>query len=193
MQFPRHLAFQLAAPVAMVLVFIIGVAILPTVHMPKGVTSFIGPTLRPIGEPVRMEIPSLDSKAEVDPIYVVGETLIPPASPRRVGWWTESAEPWSPTGQTLMTGHATRPGGGYSPLNRLRDIRRGATISVWSKNRKATYVVQDVFLWSKKKIREHANDLFDPDYHDRRLVLVTSAGFDGQKWNANVIVFAYPV
>jgi len=38
----------------------------------------------------------------------------------------------------------------------------------------------------------HANILFDPDYHDSRLVLVTSANYDGRKWNANVIVFAYP-
>ena len=90
----------------------------------------VGPILHPIGEPVRMEIPSLRAKAEVDPIDLTGEVLVPPASPRRVGWWTGSAEPGSPTGQTLMTGHAAHAG--YSPLNHLRDIRRGATISVWS-------------------------------------------------------------
>jgi hypothetical protein len=27
---------------------------------------------------------------------------------------------------------------------------------------------------------------------DRRLVLVTSANYDGRRWNANVIVFAQP-
>ena len=63
---------------------------------------------------------------------------------------------------------------------------------IHSKDRTAGYLVQDVFIWSKKKIAKHSDDLFDPDYHDSRLVLVTSAGYDGKKWNANVIVFAYP-
>ncbi len=188
----RRLVFHLSAPATLVLVFLVGVALVPGAGpIPKSVLWFVGPTLHPIGEPVRMAIPSLNAKAPVDPITLTGEVLRPPASPLRVGWWTGSQEPGSPTGQTLMTGHAAHAG--YSPLNRLRDIRRGATIQVWSDNRKATYIVREVFIWSKKKIRKHSDDLFDPDYHDRRLVLVTSAGYDGQKWNANVIVFAYPV
>ena len=89
-----------------------------------------------------------------------------------------------------MTGHATHVG--YSPLNHLRDIRRGATISIRSKDDRATYLVRRVFVWSKPKVARNANILFDPDYHDSRLVLVTSANYDGRKWNANVIVFAYP-
>lgn len=187
----RRIGIYLAAPGAMMLVFLLGVALLPNAHMPKSVTSLIGPILRPIGEPVRIEIPSLRAKAEVDPIDLTGEVLVPPASPRRIGWWTGSAEPGSPTGQTLMTGHAASVG--YSPLNHLRDIKRGATISVWSDDKKATYVVRRVVIWSKKEIYNKADVLFDPDYHDRRLLLVTSAGYDGNKWNANVIVFAYPV
>lgn len=187
----RRIGIYLAAPGAIMLVFLLGVALLPNAGMPKSVTSLIGPILRPIGEPVRIEIPSLRAKAEVDPIDLTGEVLVPPASPRRVGWWTGSAEPGSPTGQTLMTGHAAHAG--YSPLNHLRDIRRGATISVWSDDKKATYVVRRVVIWSKKEIYNKADVLFDPDYHDRRLLLVTSAGYDGNKWNANVLVFAYPV
>jgi hypothetical protein len=187
----RRIGIYLAAPGAIMLVFLLGVALLPNAGMPKSVTSLIGPILHPIGEPVRIEIPSLRAKAEVDPIDLTGEVLVPPASPRRVGWWTGSAEPGSPTGQTLMTGHAAHAG--YSPLNHLRDIRRGATISVWSDDKKATYVVRRVVIWSKKEIYNKADVLFDPDYHDRRLLLVTSAGYDGNKWNANVIVFAYPV
>jgi len=187
----RRIGIYLAAPGAMMLVFVLGVAFLPGVHMPKSVTSFFGPILHPIGEPVRMEIPSLRAKAEVDPIVLTGDVLRPPGNVRRVGWWTGSAEPGSPTGQTLMTGHASSTG--YSPLNHLRDIRRGATISVWSDDQKATYIVRRVVIWSKREIARKADVLFDPDYHDRRLLLVTSAGYDGNKWNANVIVFAYPV
>ena len=187
----RRVGVYLAAPGSLVIVVLVGVAIVGISHNPRGVTWPVGPMVRPVGEPVRIEIPSLRAKAEVDPIDLTGEVLIPPASPRRVGWWTGSAEPGSPTGQTLMTGHAAHAG--YSPLNHLRDIRRGATISVWSDKRKATYVVRRVVIWSKKEIYKKADVLFDPDYHHRRLLLVTSAGYDGNKWNANVIVFAYPV
>ena len=191
MRVARRLGLYLAVPGALLLVVVIGLAIVGVSQLPRGVTWSQGPLVRPIGEPVRIEIPSLRAKAEVDPIRLTGDVLVPPASPRRIGWWTGSAEPGSPTGQTLMTGHAASRG--YSPLNHLRDIRRGATISVWSEKRKATYVVQYVTIWSKKEIARKADILFDPDYHDRRLLLVTSAGYDGKKWNANVLVFAYPV
>jgi hypothetical protein len=187
----RRVGIYLAAPGSLVIVFLVGVALVGVPPSPRGVTWSPGPLVRPIGEPVRIEIPSLRAKAEVDPIVLTGDVLRPPASPRRVGWWSGSAEPGSPTGQTLMTGHSAHAG--YSPLNHLRDIRRGATISVWSDDRRATYLVKDVVIWSKRKIAEKADILFDPDYHDRRLLLVTSAGYDGKKWNANVLVFAYPI
>ncbi len=187
----RRLAPWVIAPASLLIVFVVGVLVTGQHGVPQTVTWPAGPVVRSIGEPVRIAIPSLRAKAEVDPIKLTGEVLVPPASPRRVGWWTGSAEPGSPTGQTLMTGHAASVG--YSPLNHLRDIRRGATISVWSENRKATYVVQRVVSWSKKEIAKRADILFDPDYHDRRLLLVTSAGYDGKKWHANVIVFAYPI
>lgn len=187
----RRLGPWVAAPGSMLIVFLIGLAITGVSHLPQAVTSSAGPIVRPIGEPVRIEIPSLRAKAEVDPIVLTGDILRPPGDVRRVGWWTGSAEPFSPKGQTLMTGHASSTG--YSPLNKLRDIPRGATISILSKDRKATYLVQRVVIWSKKEIAKKADILFDPDYHHRRLLLVTSAGFDGRKWNANVIVFAYPI
>ncbi len=187
----RRLVPWVVTPASLLIVFLVGVLVTGPHGVPRTLTSPVGPLVRPIGEPVRIEIPSLRAKAEVDPIKLTGEVLVPPASPRRVGWWTGSAEPGSPTGQTLMTGHAAHAG--YSPLNHLRDIRRGATISVWSDTLKATYVVNHVVIWSKKEIARKADILFDPDYHDRRLLLVTSAGYDGRKWNANVIVFAYPI
>ena len=103
----RRVGVYLAAPGSLLIVFLVGVALIGLPNAPRGVTWSVGPLVRPIGEPVRMEIPSLRAKAEVDPIVLTGDVLVPPASPRRVGWWTGSAEPGSPTGQTLMTGHAT--------------------------------------------------------------------------------------
>jgi hypothetical protein len=185
----RRAGVYLAAPGSLVLVFLIGVAIIPAA-VPRGVTSTLTPNPHAIGAPVSLEIPSLRAKAPIIPIGLRGDVLVPPPDVHIVGWWTGSAQPGSPTGQSLLTGHAWHAG--YAPLNNLRKIRRGATIVIHSKDRTAGYLVQDVFIWSKKKIAKHSNDLFDPDYHDSRLVLVTSAGYDGKKWNANVIVFAYP-
>ena len=186
----RRVGVYLAAPGAMVLVVVIGLALSSTSHLPRAVTSTSSPTVRAIGEPVSLRIPSLRAKAPVIRIGLRGDVLVPPGNVRTVGWWDESAQPGSPTGQSLLTGHAAHAG--YSPLNRLKDIRRGATILISSKDRTQSYHVQDVFIWSKKKIAKNSVDLFDPDLHDGRMVLVTSAGYDGRKWNANVIVFAYP-
>jgi sortase (surface protein transpeptidase) len=187
----RRAGAYLAAPGAMLLVFLIGVAFTPSGTLPQGVTWERGPLPRAIGEPVSLEIPSLRAKAEVVPIALNGDVLTPPADLRKVGWWNGSVQPGSPTGQSLITGHSAHAG--YSPMNRLREIRRGATISVRSKDRSTTYLVKDVVIWSKKEIAKKADILFDPDYHDRRLLLVTSAGYDGKRWNGNVIVFAYPI
>jgi sortase (surface protein transpeptidase) len=185
----RRAGVYLAAPASLVIVFLIGVAIIPAA-VPHGVTSSLSPNPHAIGQPVSLEIPSLRAKAPVVPIGLRGDVLVPPPDVHIIGWWDGSAQPGSPTGQSLLTGHAWHAG--YAPLNNLRKIRRGATIVVHSKTRTASYLVQKVFIWSKKKIAKHSDDLFDPDYHDGRLVLVTSAGYDGKKWNANVIVFAYP-
>jgi len=186
----RRLGVYLAAPGAMALVVLIGMAFSSTSHLPRGVTSTLSPTYRAIGEPVSLEIPSLHAKAAVIPIRTQGDELVSPPDVRTVGWWRDSAQPGSPVGQSLLSGHAYHAG--YSPMNHLKDINRGATILIHGKRRTASYLVQDVFIWSKKKIAKNSVDLFDPDLHDSRLVLVTSAGYDGKKWNANVIVFGYP-
>lgn len=185
----RRLVPYIAAPGAVLLVIIIGLVITWS-PMPRGVTSPLGPKLEPIGVPLRLEIPSLKAVAPIVPIDVVNDVLTPPSNVSIVGWWRGSAEPYSPIGQTLMTGHASHTG--YSPLNRLHTIRRGATITIRSEEKVASYLVQKVFVWDKKKIAKHSTELFDPDTPDRRLVLVTSADYDGRIWNANVIVFAQP-
>jgi sortase (surface protein transpeptidase) len=191
MKVARRIGLYLVAPGAMAVVFLVGVAVTPGPGLlPRGISSSLSPFPHAIGKPVDLEIPSLRAKASVIPIGLSGDVLVPPPDVRVVGWWLGSAQPGSPTGQSLLTGHAYHAG--YSPLNNLRKIRRGATIVIRSKDSTASYLVQDVFVWSKKKIAKHSRDLFDPDFHDSRLVLVTSAGYDGRKWNANVIVFAYP-
>ncbi|HSI27249.1 MAG TPA: class F sortase [Aeromicrobium sp.] len=181
-----------AAPLSLLIVFAIGLAAtwVPD-GIPRVVTSDVGPTLGAIGEPVSLEIPSLKIEAPIVPIKLEGDQLNPPGDVKTVGWWDRSAQPGATNGQSLMTGHAVHTGGGV--MNRLGDIRRGASVTVHSKNKSASYIVQSVFVWSKEDVAKHSEDLFEPDVHARRLVLVTCADWDGRAWDSNVIVFAQPV
>lgn len=180
-----------AAPLSMLIVFLIGLAGTWVPPIPRLVTSPVGPTIGAIGEPTRLIIPTLKIDAPVEPIKLDGDELNPPDDVRTVGWWDRSAQPAAKTGQSLLTGHAVHTGGGV--MNRLGDVRRGATVRIEAKDKSASFIVQRVFVWSKEQVAEHSEDLFEPDIHDRRLVLVSCADWDGTGWDSNVIVFAQPV
>ena len=188
----RKVVPWVAAPLSLLIVFAIGLAAtwVPT-GIPRVVTSDVGPSLGAIGEPVRIEIPSLKIKAPVVPIKLEGDQLNPPGDVKTVGWWNGSAQPGATDGQSLMTGHAVHTGGGV--MNRLGDVRRGASVTIYSKDKSASFIVQKVFVWSKEDVAEHSEELFEPDTNHRRLVLVTCADWDGSGWDSNVIVFAQPV
>jgi LPXTG-site transpeptidase (sortase) family protein len=175
----------------MLAVFVIGLSATWLPPIPRLVTSPVGPALGAIGEPVSIEVPSVKIKAPVVPIELEGDVLNPPADVKKVGWWQRSAQPGATDGQSLLTGHAVHTGGGV--MNRLGDVKRGASVTIRSKDKSASFIVQRVFVWSKEDVAEHSEDLFEPDIHGRRLVLVTCADWDGTGWDSNVIVFAQPV
>jgi sortase (surface protein transpeptidase) len=196
--FRRRVLPWLVAPLAILGVFGFGAAIVYMPPVPRVVTSTVGPTLGSIGEPVGLLIPSIDVNAKVVPIEMNRETrvLSPPADVREVGWWTRSAQPGAKAGQTLITGHSVRLGDGV--LDRLGDVRRGATVQVYAaksggkKAKVASYLVQRVFVYSKKEVAAHSDDLFGQGYHPRRLVLVTCTDWDGKEYESNIIVYAQP-
>jgi hypothetical protein len=179
-----------AAPLSMLIVFLIGLGATWLPPIPRLVTSPVGPTLGAIGEPVSIEVPSINIKAAVVPIELSGDVLNPPGDVKKVGWWKRSAQPGATHGQSLLTGHAVHTGGGV--MNRLGDVRRGASVTIKSKDKTASFIVQKVFVWSKEEVAVHSEDLFEPDIHARRLVLVSCADWDGKTWESNVIVFAQP-
>lgn len=187
----RRILPWVVAPLSMLLVFVIGLAATWLPSIPRVVTSPVGPTLGAIGEPLSIEIPSLKIKARVVPIELTKDDVLnPPADIREVGWWKRSAQPGATNGQTLMTGHAVHTGGGV--MDNLGDVHRGASVLIKSKDKTASYLVQKVFVWSKDDVAVHSEDLFDPTFHERRLVLVTCADWDGKVWESNVIVYAQP-
>lgn len=187
----------MAAPLAMALVFGLGLAAVWVPAIPRVVTSSIGPTTGSVGEPVRLVIPSLDVDAPVVPIKLDRDRVLrPPNDPATVGWWDRSAQPGATKGQPLLTGHSVRLGDGA--MDTLGDVKRGATVQIMGKKdddkdpKVASYQVQKVFVYSRKQVADHADDLFGQDHHPRRLVLVTCTDWDGRVYQSNIIVFAQP-
>ena len=194
----RRVLPWVAAPLAMALAFGLGVAAVWLPPIPRVVTSSVGPTLGSIGTPVRLAVPSLDIEAEVVPIELGRDRVLrPPTDGSKVGWWKRSAQPGAKNGQSLITGHSLRQGDGA--MDNLGDAQRGATVRVYGKKdgdksgKVATYLVQKVFVYSREQVAKHSEELFDQDFHPRRLVLVTCTDWDGKVYQSNIIVFAQPV
>jgi sortase (surface protein transpeptidase) len=196
--FRRRILPWIAAPLAIIAVFGFGAGIVYVPPIPRVVTSSVGPTLGSIGEPVRLLIPSIDVDAPVVPIEMDRKTrvLSPPADVKEVGWWTRSSQPGARSGQSLITGHSVRLGDGV--MDRLGDVRRGATVQVLAakkgdaKAKVASYLVERVFVYTREQVAAHSEDLFGQGHHPRRLVLVTCTDWDGQEYRSNIIVYAQP-
>jgi sortase (surface protein transpeptidase) len=195
----RHRVFPwMAAPLALVIVFGLGTAMVYMPPVPRVVTSSVGPTIGSIGNPERLLIPSIDVDAPVVPIEMDRKTrvLSPPADVKEVGWWTRSAHPGAESGQALITGHSVRLGDGV--MDRLGDVNRGATVQVVGakgangKAKVASYQVERIFVYTRQQVAAHSEDLFGQGYHPRRLVLVTCTDWDGQEYRSNIIVYAQP-
>lgn len=196
--FRRRFLPWLAAPLAMAIVFGLGTAMVYMPPVPRVVTSSVGPTIGSIGNPERLLIPSISVDAPVVPIEMDRTTrvLSPPADVKEVGWWTRSAHPGAESGQSLITGHSVRLGDGV--MDRLGDVTRGATVQVVGakgsngKAKTASYQVERVFVYTRKQVAAHSEELFGQGYHPRRLVLVTCTDWDGEEYRSNIIVYAQP-
>jgi sortase (surface protein transpeptidase) len=196
--FRRRALPWFVAPLAILTVFGFGTAIVYMPPIPRVVTSSVGPTIGSIGEPVRLVVPSIDVDAPVVPIEMDRTTrvLSPPADVKEVGWWTRSAQPGADAGQSLITGHSVRLGDGV--MDRLGDVRRGATVQVFAAKKAgaqpkvASYLVERVFVYTRDQVAEHSEDLFGQGHHPRRLVLVTCTDWDGEEYRSNIIVYAQP-
>lgn len=186
-----------AAPLAIALTFALGMSGSYAPQIPRMVTSPIGPTLGSVGEPTRIVVPSLDIDAPVVPIALDRDRVLrPPDDPQTIGWWDRSAQPGATKGQALLTGHSVRLGDGA--MDTLGDVRRGATVQIVGaddgkdKPKIASYTVQKVFVYSRKQVSDHSEDLFSQKRHPRRLVLVTCTDWDGNEYQSNIIVYAQP-
>lgn len=153
--------------------------------------------IRP-GYPDRVIVPSLDVDAPVLPIKAPDRTLVPPADPQVLGWWSDGAQPGAATGSALVVGHTVHSGGGA--LDDLETLDEGDQVLVRSTRtedgegslRTMEYVVETVRVYRKGRLAERAAELFSQEV-DGRLVLLTCEDWDGTRYLSNVVVTALPV
>lgn len=142
--------------------------------------------------PELLIVPSIELEAPIVPIQVDNDRVLhPPADVDEVGWWSRSAKPGSPTGQTLVTGHTVHTGGGV--MNKLGDLRPGAVIQIKTKLGIVEYRATKIFVYTRDELAKHATDLFGQKREHNRLVLVTCTGWTGSEYTSNIIVFADPL
>lgn len=117
--------------------------------------------------------------------------LTPPANPREVGWWDDSAKPGADGGQTIIAGHTVHTGGGQ--FDHLATIKKGARIEIVRNRHTEEYVATKVFTLSKKAVSDQAPQLFGQKRHPNRLVLITCGDWTGREYLTNVFVYARPL
>ncbi len=143
----------------------------------------------PPSAPVRLVVPSLKVRADVDPVTVsAARVLDPPADVSRVGWWDASARPGATSGQTVLTGHTVHTGGGV--LDRLPELREGATVDVVTSKGRLRYRVASVRTYDRSAVAANAGELFGQQGGSGRLVLVSCTDWDGTTYESNVVVVA---
>ena len=141
------------------------------------------------GDPLRLQIPSLDVDAAVLPILAPGGVLTPPSDPQEIGWWADGARPGAGRGSALVTGHTVSTGGGA--LDDLEELEDGDAIRVRSRQERTTYTVEDVEVLSKGDLADRAELLFSQSVPGR-LVVVTCEDWNGSVYLSNVVVTATP-
>ncbi|MDP3892702.1 class F sortase [Nocardioides sp.] len=142
--------------------------------------------------PVRLIVPTIELKAPILPIEVnQAGVLYPPDDVDEVGWWQRSAKPGADKGQTVITGHTVRTGGGV--MNELGDLEPGDEVRVRTPEGTLAYETTEVFVYTREELAKNAEELFKQDREDVRLVLITCTDWKNGEYQSNIIVFADPV
>lgn len=122
--------------------------------------------------------------AQVVPIQLFGNTLVPPADPSVLGWWGRKAG--ASKGATLLFGHTVHTGGGF-----LNDLRRKVPVGARIVVSGHVYHVVSNRDVSKLKVAQIAPRLFSQT-GPARLVVVTCDGYNPVTghYRSNTVVVA---
>ncbi|WP_020579039.1 class F sortase [Actinopolymorpha alba] len=145
----------------------------------------------PPAPPERIAIPRLgvDARVVATPVGP-RRTLLPPRSPRLVGWWSGGAPPGVARGGTVIAGHTVHTGGGA--LDDLHLLKAGDQIDVRTPSGLIRYRVEEVRAYHKATLARDAERVFDQSV-PARLVVVTCDDWNGQEYLSNIVAFATPV
>jgi LPXTG-site transpeptidase (sortase) family protein len=202
----RAIGVQIVLSVALLGVAVAQLAVLPVPN---------GPVAVPLGDPspttvatVREARPAADDMrfvperidlpggayTAVVPVATVGNELVVPEDPTKVGWWDGSSYVGDPYGSTVIAGHVDAFDRGLGFFFRLWKIKVGESVVLSAGDVRRAYQITTVREVPRTDLVDDAEafDIGGPP----RLVLITCAGeFRPERggYSRNLIVVARPV
>jgi LPXTG-site transpeptidase (sortase) family protein len=143
--------------------------------------------------PERIELPG-GAHSAVVPVATVGNELVVPEDPTKVGWWDGSSYVGDPYGSTVIAGHVDVLGRGIGFFFRLWNIKVGESVVLSAGDVRQAYKITSVRQVPRTDLIDDA-EVFDIG-GSPRLVLITCAGEfrpDRGGYSRNLIVVARPV
>ena len=143
--------------------------------------------------PERIDLPGGANTAVV-PVATVGNELVVPEDPTKVGWWDGSSYVGDPYGSTVIAGHVDVFDRGIGFFFRLWNIKVGERVVLSAGDVHQAYKITTVREVPRTDLVDDAEvfDIGGPP----RLVLITCAGEfrpDRRGYSRNLIVVARPV
>jgi hypothetical protein len=170
-------------------------------HPPEGLQSARAPTTRPSsparavsrvkpGVPVALRI-----GGESWPVEPVGgdaaQALTIPGSINTLGWWRAGAKAGSPSGFTVLAGHATQDGGGAA--NRWWSLEPGDRVAVRTAHSTLAYRVTSRTTYAYADMPYARWFPAAGPSGPPALALITCADYHDGQWHANTVVEAVPL
>jgi LPXTG-site transpeptidase (sortase) family protein len=143
--------------------------------------------------PERIDLPG-GAYSPVVPVATVGNELVVPEDPTKVGWWDGSSYVGDPYGSTVIAGHVDVFDRGIGFFFRLWNIKVGERVVLSAGDVRQAYKITTVRQVPRTDLVDDAEvfDIAGPP----RLVLITCAGeFRPERggYSRNLIVVAHPV
>jgi LPXTG-site transpeptidase (sortase) family protein len=143
--------------------------------------------------PERIDLPG-GAYSAVVPVATVGNELVVPEDPTKVGWWDGSSYVGDPYGSTVIAGHVDVFDRGIGFFFRLWNIKVGERVVLSAGDVRQAYKITTVRQVPRTDLVDDAEvfDIAGPP----RLVLITCAGeFRPERggYSRNLIVIAHPV
>jgi len=143
--------------------------------------------------PKRIDLPG-GAYTAVVPVATVGNELVVPEDPTKVGWWDGSSYVGDPYGSTVIAGHVDAFDRGIGFFFRLWNIKVGERVVLCAGDVRQAYKITTVHQVPRTDLVDDAEvfDIAGPP----RLVLITCAGEfrpDRGGYSRNLIVVARPI